>query len=392
MPEGISSRFLRESGVDVFDGNELLVKRALETDGGVHLLTGYPGSPVATFFDTLGDCAELLKKHGIEARLANNEALAVAAINGSQMGPLRSMVVFKSVGLHVASDALALGNLAGPHPGGGVVVVVGDDPWSESTQVPADSRFLFRHLFVPVIEPSTPQEIKDYVGAAFQLSRASDLYMGYIITTNLADGGGSVVCRSNHYPLTNVNQPFELPTYALDLQNKVLLPPRTGRRELDLPERFEKLNREVERLALDCFEEVAGHDDVLIVTSGMAYQYVRQEMDDMKLSGLIPVLKLAVTYPLARERIETLLGRFKHVVVVEERRPFIEDQIAAIAVQRIQMIGGPVANIWGKQFPKGNTGFPSALGMNASIVADRLGRFLRLVELPLSAPDGQGHR
>ena len=42
-------RFLAESGREVFTGNELLIKGVLEVDGGVHLLTGYPGSPVADF-------------------------------------------------------------------------------------------------------------------------------------------------------------------------------------------------------------------------------------------------------------------------------------------------------------------------------------------------------
>ena len=48
MSTKVPPRFLRESGQAVFNGNELLVKGALETEGGVHLLTGYPGSPVAT--------------------------------------------------------------------------------------------------------------------------------------------------------------------------------------------------------------------------------------------------------------------------------------------------------------------------------------------------------
>ena len=37
--------------MEVFTGNELLVKGCLETDGGTHLWTGYPGSPVSAFFD-----------------------------------------------------------------------------------------------------------------------------------------------------------------------------------------------------------------------------------------------------------------------------------------------------------------------------------------------------
>src|SRR6476660_9120786 len=73
----IDPRFLAESGREVFIGNELLVKGALETDGGVGLMTGYPGSPVAGFFDVLGDIGELLKKHGVRAFQSNNEALGV---------------------------------------------------------------------------------------------------------------------------------------------------------------------------------------------------------------------------------------------------------------------------------------------------------------------------
>ena len=384
MSKTAQSKFLRESGVDVFNGNELLVKGALETEGGVHLMTGYPGSPVATFFDTIADLADVLKERGIEGRIANNEALSVAAVNGTQMGPLRAMAAFKSVGLHVASDALALGNLAGPHADGGAVIVSGDDPWNESTQVPADSRFLFRHLQVPVIEPSTPQEIKDYVGAGFALSRASGLYAGYVLTTPLADGGGSVVCYPNHYPLTNANHRFDLQTDALDLEGRVLLPPRTGKRELDLPERFEKLLREVERLGLNRFDDVPGQDEVAIITSGMAWQYVRQSLGDLGLLRSVPILKLAVSYPLSPRQIEPLLVRFKHLIIVEERRSFIEEQIAELAIRYTQGSGGRIAGLWGKQFPEDASGFPSVQGLNVSIVTDRLGRFLRSIQSPLA--------
>src|SRR5688572_25226273 len=125
----IDPRFLAETGREVFTGNELLVKGCLEIEGGIHLMTGYPGSPVAGFFDTMGDIKDLLKQKGIRAFQANNEALAVAAVNGSQMAPCRAVAAFKSVGLHVASDALALANLAGAHPQGGAVMIIGDDPW-----------------------------------------------------------------------------------------------------------------------------------------------------------------------------------------------------------------------------------------------------------------------
>ncbi|MEP0843602.1 MAG: 2-oxoacid:acceptor oxidoreductase family protein, partial [Phycisphaerae bacterium] len=234
------------------------------------------------------------------------------------------------------------------------------------------------------------QEVKDHVDLAFKLSRGSGLYVGYIITTTLAEGGGTVTCRPNHYPLTNTRHPIDLHTYALDLENTVLLPPRTGRREVELPERFERLHREVDRLGLNRLFDVPGHDELLIVTSGMAYQYVIETLSDAGLAGQIPILKLDVTYPLDRRRIEPLLTRFEHLVVVEERRSFIEEQIAAIAVRFSQSAPGRVAAIWGKQFPKNLSGFPSALGLNMSIVADRLGRLLRAIGSPLAVKAAAG--
>src|SRR5437660_1344841 len=127
----MDERFLKEEGAEVFTGNELIVKGALEA--GCALMTGYPGSPVSDVFDTAYANRELLKKHGILAEMANNEALAAARLNGSRMAGVRAMAVMKSVGLHVAADGLALGNLSEPLNAGASIVVVGDDQSEEHT-------------------------------------------------------------------------------------------------------------------------------------------------------------------------------------------------------------------------------------------------------------------
>src|SRR5438477_10620182 len=99
----------------------------------------------------------------------------------------RAIGVMKSVGVHVASDALALGNLAGAHPQGGAVIVMGEDPWCDSTQVPADSRFLCEHLRMPVVEPTGPQEVKDWIDLCFKLAQSAVLYLGSVVTLPHAD-------------------------------------------------------------------------------------------------------------------------------------------------------------------------------------------------------------
>ena len=103
------------------------------------------------------------------------------------------------------------------------MVVIGDDPWTDSTQVPADSRFLFEHLRIPIVEPATFQELKDWIDPSFRLSTAANLFVGFLVTTNQADGGGTVHVGPNRYPALNHRDRATLETAAADAR-------RTSRR------------------------------------------------------------------------------------------------------------------------------------------------------------------
>jgi len=374
----IDPRFTKASGPEVYTGNELLVKGCLEVEGGVHLWTGYPGSPVSGFFDTAHALGELLQSRGIRAAMANNEALAAAMVNGSQMAPLRAISVQKSVGVHVAADALALGNLVGAHPEGGALIVLGDDPWSESTQVPADSRFIAKHLLMPVMEPSDMQELKDWVDLGFKLSREAEIYIGYLVSTNQADGGGTVSTRSNHYPEININRPFELDTAAIDLDRNVLLPPRTWWKEETIHLRYARLWKAARERGAQRIERPQSPPPAPIgfVTSGAAYCYLRHALALMGLDGVFPILKLGITYPVDPDLTIEFARGLDHLVVVEERRPFLEEQIAHILRRELQKAPrNPAAavRLWGKQFPENLPGIPAVRGLNPSLIAERLG-------------------
>jgi len=376
-PKKVDPRFLLEEGLNVFTGNELLVKGALETPGGVHLLTGYPGSPVSDFFDVLTSLKDELEEHGVRAQIANNEALSIAAVNGAVMLGLRGMVVFKSVGLHVASDGLALGNLAGVNPSGGAVVVVGDDPWSDSTQVPADSRFLFEHHRVPVIEPSTPQEVKDMVGQAFDISDKSNLYAGFIITTTLADGGGTVQLQKNHWPKINQLNRLTVDPASIPLEERVLLPPRTWRQELTFPDRFHKAIKRARELRVNRIDYPPGERfPVGFITAGIAHQYLAQALYELGLWNRLPILKLGMSYPVDEQLLRELAKRVDNLVVVEERRSFVERQINELFSESRLGCEQLTRRVWGKNFPDGQEGFPSVRGLHPSIVAQRLASVL----------------
>jgi len=368
----MDERFLREEGAEVFTGNELILKGALEA--GCALMTGYPGSPVSDVFDAAYVNRDLLKKRGILAEMANNEALAVARLNGSRMAGVRAMAVMKSVGLHVAADGLALGNLSEPNNEGGSIVVVGDDPWIESTQINNDSRYLSRHLHMPVLEPATFQEMKDWVGTAFELSSRCNLYLTYLITTNQADGGGTVWVRPNRSPRVSTLHPIALKTSTIDLDTNVLLPPRTWAREASLPERFARLIQEVNRRQVNKFlHRQETRQPVGFIASGLSYCYLEHALLELGLSGRFPILKLGLTYPLDPAAVRGLADQADAIYVIEEKRGFMEEQVIQILHEARQSgsLSRPVA-VWGKKFPNDLSGISENRGLNASLLMERL--------------------
>jgi len=377
----VDSRFLTGEGPEIFSGSELVLKGALETEGGVHLLAGYPGSPIAGFFDSMLYIRELLLEKGIRAAINNNEALAGAMLNGTQSIGCRGMIAMKSVGVHVAADALALGNLAGAHKQGGAIVVYGDDPWSDSTQVASDSRYISKHLYIPVIEPSNAQEVKDFVDLAFKISRKSELYMGYIITTNLADGGGTVQCAPNQFPTFNTHQKTFLDTAEIDFDTRVLLPPRTWWQEASLAGRQARAMQTARELGvnrIDYQSDDGTKRPLGFITSGLAHGYLIQTLMETGKLGRFPVLKLGMTYPVDPEMISRLAAQCHRIIVVEERRGFIEEQVAQIVLTDRQNGGpGQKTEVWGKQFPSGLQGLPHIAGLHPSILTQRLVPLIR---------------
>ena len=378
----MDERFTQASGTHVYTGCELLVKGALES--GVSLLTGYPGSPIAEVFDILQRNAELLKTNGIVAQIANNEALSIARLNGSQMTDVRAIAFMKSVGFHVASDALAISNLAGTI--GGAVVVVGDDTWSHSTQVPADSRFLARHVYTPLIEPSTFQELKDWINCAFQISAAADLYVCYLTTENQASGGGNVELHPNVYPDITGLKRVNLDTQLIDADKRVILPPHTAQIEIEtLRERLPTALGMAKDLGLNKIQFVEGMPSkkrypLGFVSTGLAYSCLLHALGELNLYGDIPILQLGMTHPIDADIVREFAEKVDEIYVVEEKRPLLENEIKALLTHAYQNAGTErekgfqprYVPVWGKQFPDGLAGIPTASGLDASILIQKL--------------------
>ena len=92
----IDSRFLQNAGLELFTGNELLVKGAMETEGGVHLFTGCPAPPLGELFNTLATLRPWLSQRRIEANTAANETLALSMLAEARMAGARALAALSA--------------------------------------------------------------------------------------------------------------------------------------------------------------------------------------------------------------------------------------------------------------------------------------------------------
>jgi indolepyruvate ferredoxin oxidoreductase len=345
---------------EILNGNELIIQGALEA--GFHLYTGYPGSPLADYFNILYERKQEFKEKGIRVVIANSEANAAAMASGAKQAHKNALVAMKSMGLHVASDALSVGNFANPGLGG-VVIVVGDDPWSISTSSPADSRYLFKHLHIPFLDPSTPQELKDWMKVALDISLQTSVYQGVLLTTFMAEGGGRVEIGVEKKIDDTL---IELDPATFDLAKNVMVPPNSLKADVYMiNERFPKVIDALKNRSLD---QVFGNTDsrVGFITSGAVFEIIKQVLDDNEALLRFSLYKIAAPYPLIDELLVPYLKNLDTLIVVEEKRGFLETELTEVINRN-----GLKCKIFGKRFDDVE-GFPTHGGLNYDIVVNKV--------------------
>ena len=157
------------------------------------------------------------------------------------------------------------------------------------------------------------------------------------------------------------------------LEERVLLPPRTWRQEMTFEDRFHKAKKRARELGLNRIDYPPGkHFPVGFVAAGTAHQYLAQALYELGLWGKLPILKLGMSYPVDEQLVLELAKRVDNLVVVEERRSFVERQIIELLSESRLGSERMSCRVWGKNFPDSQEGFPSVRGLHPSIVAQRL--------------------
>jgi indolepyruvate ferredoxin oxidoreductase, alpha subunit len=134
-------------------GDKALARGAEEA--GVSIISSYPGEPVSIPVEVL---IRKSKLYGTHAEWSVNEKVAFEVALGASYAGLRAIVLVKHVGFNWILDPLAGSSYTGV--GGGLVVVVGDDPDASGSTSEEDTRLLTELIELPLFEPSTPDEAR----------------------------------------------------------------------------------------------------------------------------------------------------------------------------------------------------------------------------------------
>lgn len=330
-------------------------------------ISGYRGSPLAGYDRELERAKALLVQHQIHFQPGLNEDLAATACWGTQQVGLfpdpRFEGVFsiwygKAPGLDRSMDAIKHATHAGSAPLGGVLAIVGDDHLGKSSAFGHQSEYAFIDAQMPVLEPTSLGELLHFGLFGFALSRYCGSWVGFKLAGSLCESSATVELpdASLTWPTPPDHQP---PAAGLHL------------RWPDDPQVAELRARVQRREAAQAFTRAAGVDLLKqpeaparlgIAARGRTWGVLQEALSRLGVdSGWLSqrgvrLYKPAMVWPLEPELARTFLTDLDQVLVIEDKRPLIEDQLKVLAHD----LGSESPRIFGKRDAGGEPLLPEA--------------------------------
>ncbi len=306
-------------------GNEAIVRAAVEA--GVKVAATYPGTPSSEIGNTL---QEIAKDAGMYFEFSINEKVAFETAAAAAAAGTRAFTFMKHVGLNVASDAFM--TLAYSGVRGGFIILSADDPGAHSSQNEQDNRYFAKMGYVPMLEPSNPDEAKRMMLAGFELSERYGEPVLFRTTTRLNHVRGVIELGDIRPQVGRVH-------FEKDASRFVMVPSNARKRHLVVLENMVKLRdasevSEWNRVIATRKKNTKGGLKLGLITSGVSYNYIMEVLDNIELEVEARVLKLGMTHPLPEDMISEFCQSSDLVVMVEEGEPFIEEGVKTILKER----------------------------------------------------------
>jgi indolepyruvate ferredoxin oxidoreductase alpha subunit len=289
-------------------GNDAVVRGALEA--GIDIATTYPGTPSSEIGNTFH---EIAKEAGVYFEFSTNEKVAIEVASAAAVSGQRALTFFKHVGLNVAADAFMSYCYTGVK--GGHVVLVADDPAAHSSQNEQDSRYYAMLSGAPMIEPVFPQECKDMIVGAFDISESLAIPVLVRTTTRVNHVSGPVDFGALRPRKGRTH-------FDKDPMNWVLVPLVARQKHAVLLEKLKRAQAMSEEYPYTTVEGPEGKAKLGIITSGASYGYVKEALSRNPYK--VKVLRVGMVHPMPVKKMAEFMKDVEQVLVVEELEPYME--------------------------------------------------------------------
>ena len=342
----LDDKYALESGRVFLTGTQALVRlpmiqRQRDAAAGLNtacFISGYRGSPLGGFDRELWSARRFLETNQIHFQPGVNEDLAATAVWGSQQGDLFGDSNYDGVfaiwygkgpGVDRSGDALKHGNAAGSSRHGGVLLLAGDDHTAKSSTSAHQSEYAFMDASIPTLNPAGVQEYLDLGLYGWAMSRYSGCWIGLKTISDTAESSASVYVDPARVPIVLPDE-FEMPEGGLNIRwpdTPLAQEERLHRHKLYAAVAFARANK-LDKVVLDSPKRRFG-----IVTAGKSYLDVRQALDDLGIDEQmaadigLSLYKVGLVWPLEREGIRRFAEGLEEILVVEEKRAVIENQL-----------------------------------------------------------------
>ncbi len=347
-PVTLDDKYTLTSGRAYMTGIQALVRlpmmqRLRDEAAGLNtagFVTGYRGSPLGNVDQEFWKAKRFLEPMHVRFQPGLNEDLAATAVWGTQQVTLDPNASYDGVfsiwygkgpGVDRSGDVFRHANAAGTSKHGGVLVIAGDDHAAKSSTLPHQTEHVFKAMMMPVLAPAGIQEYLEYGLHGFALSRYSGCWVAFKALTDTVETSASV--DVDPFAVTTVipsEEEFPLPPDGLNLRWPD--PPLVQEKRLLHHKLYAALAycraNNLNRTVIDSPNPRLG-----IISSGKSYLDVRQALDDLGIDEAtaaaigLRVYKVGMVWPLEAEGVRRFAEGLDEILVIEEKRQFLEYQL-----------------------------------------------------------------
>lgn len=393
----LKDKFELDDGIAFMSGIQALtrlplVQRRRDIAAGLNtagFISGYRGSPLGGYDMSLERAREYLDELNIKFIPGVNEDLAATAVWGTQQVGFYQNAhvdgVFgiwygKAPGVDRSGDVIRHANANGTSPLGGVLAIFGDDHACKSSTLPCQSDHALYAMQVPQLYPASIQEFVEYGLLGIAMSRYSGCWSALKVTSETVETSGTV-------DLTRESRPIILPG-----DDEFAMPPGGVNIRLnDTPREIDYRLQNFKLFACHAFARKNNIDRVVwdspkprfgIITSGKSYGDVRQALlelgitEDVAKDIGLRLYKVGMTWPLEPVGVQQFVEGLEEILIVEEKREFIEyqlkQQIFNWDAKRRPVVVGKYDEHRNHLLPLHND---QSVGLVARVIAQRISRF-----------------